>query len=196
MGLWHIPSQCNEDVTSSIKNADYSQVSAMAWREKMTAVLLTSGQEFSKKRRNRRPKNLKQAVAGIFEGCKKSRMAGVRVEGRSPGEEAAKGVRARRPCPGELMARSLQFILKEEGSPGGLQAANITKKERFPSGPEHAVWEEPGSESFTQINQNNKSSDQTASLVRLSLCVHAQSYPNLRHPTDCSPPVSSVHGIL
>lgn len=93
MGLSHIPSQCNEDVTSSIKNADYSQVSAMAWREKMTAVLLTSGREFSKKRRNRRPKNLKQAVAGIFEGCKKSRMAGVRVEGRSPGEE---GVRARR----------------------------------------------------------------------------------------------------
>ena len=133
-------------------------------------------------------------MAGIFEGCKKSRMAGVRVEGRSPGEEAAKGVRARRPCPGEVMARSLQFILKEEGSPGGLQAANITKKERFPSGPEHA--EEPGSESFTQSNQNNKSSDQTASLVRLSLCVHAQSYLNLRHPTYCSPPVSSVHGIL
>ena len=92
------------------------------------------------------------------------------MEGRSPGEEAGKGVRARRPCPGEVMARSLLFILKEEGSRGGLQAVTYTKKERFPSGPEHAVWEEPGFESFTQSNQNNKSSPNCLFGQTQSLC--------------------------
>ena len=86
MCLWRIPSQCKADVTSSIKNADYSQVSAMARREKMTAVLFTSGQEFSRERRSRHPKNLKQAVAGMCEGCKKSRV--IRSEGgRAPWQQ-------------------------------------------------------------------------------------------------------------
>lgn len=90
------------------------------WREKMTAVLFTSGQEFSRERRNRHPKNLKQAVAGMFERCKKSRM--IWSEGWKGGVQGRRqwcGVRARRPCPGEGMVRSLWFILKEEGSPEG-----------------------------------------------------------------------------
>lgn len=53
--------QCNADVTSSVKNADYSQVSAMGWREKMTAVLFTSGQEFS---REERGTDIKKPEAG------------------------------------------------------------------------------------------------------------------------------------
>ena len=89
--------QCNADVTSSVKNADYSQVSAMRWREKMTAVLFTSGQEFSRERRNRHPKNLKQAVAGMFEGCKKSRMIWSedgREESRAGGRKGREGQEA------------------------------------------------------------------------------------------------------
>ena len=97
MCLWRIPSQCKADVTSSIKNADYSQVSAMARREKMTAVLFTSGQEFSRERRSRHPKNLKQAVAGMCEGCKKSRVVrseGGREESRGGGRKGREGQEA------------------------------------------------------------------------------------------------------
>ena len=32
--------------------------------------------------------------------------------------------------------------------------------------------------------------------TRVCACAHAQSYPTLRHPMDCSPPGSSVPGIL
>ena len=67
----------------------------MTWREKMIEVLVTAGQEFSRERRNRHPKSLKQAVAGMFEGCKKSRLAGTGMEGRRPGEDAGRDGRAR-----------------------------------------------------------------------------------------------------
>ena len=69
----------------------------MAWREKMTGVLFTSGQEFSRERRSRHPKNLKQAVAGMCEGCKKSRVIrseGGREESRGGGRKGREGQEA------------------------------------------------------------------------------------------------------
>lgn len=95
MCLYDISSRSSEEVISNIQYAPYNQVSGMTWREEMTEVLVTAGQEFSRERRNRYPKSLKQVVAGMLEGYKKSRLAGMGMEGRRPGEDAGRDGRAR-----------------------------------------------------------------------------------------------------